>query len=75
MTEKKIYFELKPDSPTITRISHGEYTREFQGVKWPYEATEEEWMIFLLPTGLFKEMTREALTTKATKGTKEEKKE
>lgn len=54
MNEKKIYFEPKDGAPTPVRVSHGEYTREFQGAKWPQEATEEEWESYLLPTGLFR---------------------
>jgi len=61
MAEKKtvgrISFELKPDSPRVTRISHGEYTWEAQG-KPPYEISLEEWVAYIRPTEFFREVKK-----------------
>jgi len=54
MAEKKILFEPKPDSPRVTRISHGQYTRDFTEEKPPYAATVEEWEIYIRPTVFFR---------------------
>lgn len=77
MAEKKISFEPKPGSPTVTRVSHGEYTREFDfgphgsAGSPPWEADEAEWSAYLVPTGFFREIKKESLTMKDTKVTKE----
>ena len=53
----KIFFEPKPDSPRVTRVSHGEYTWEPQG-KPPYQVTAEEWETYIRPTGHFREVKK-----------------
>ena len=63
MSEKKILFDPKPGGPRVTRIAHGEYTREFTAEKPPYEATPEEWEKFILPTGMFREVDTRARAT------------
>lgn len=53
--QSTILFEPKPGGPTPVRVSHGDYMREFHGVKWPQEAMTEEWETYLRESGLFVE--------------------
>ena len=48
-----IKFTPLDPSQNVTRVSHGEYSRDFTGETAPYEADIDEWQKFLKPTGQF----------------------
>jgi len=58
MDEKKIIFEPADPKTRVTSVAHGEYRRDFNG-KPPWEATDQEWELFLKRTGAFKQIVRD----------------